>query len=429
MVGFTSTFAQTVPSLALAVRLKAPLPRARDRLRRSQPRGPDGRRAGALHGLHRLRRHGRGRFAFTELLVALCEGRDPAGLPGVLCRRDGVVAEAACAGPFDRLDELPTPDYEEYFRARRSAGHRARARPPRRVAAGRESARVLVGSEAPLHFCGAQRLTDHLPGQVAGPGPPGAGRALGAELDAVLRLRRQHPRHEYLDELFPPLRDAELDYKLFFEVKANLSRDADPDAGRRRRTAVPAGHRVAQLACARPHAQGRAARHRMSTCCVGPATTASMSAGTSSTGSRTRPSRTTASRPSSSRTSCTSSPPAHTGGSGWSASAPSSPIATASRRSGSPPSGTCRTSIPTRVNLEDLAYFFDYELEDTLARRGLRGGDEGSWTPGARPRPRDLKPELTVHRADGFIQILDGRDPEVVGVHRSKARWPRSTSD
>ena len=71
---------------------------------------------------------------------------------------------------------------------------------------------------------------------------------------------------------------------------------------------------------------------------------------------------------------------------------------------------------PPGVDLNQLAYFFEAELEDTLPdvafeelRKLLdrwREAHHGGATP-----------SLTVSRADGFIQVVDARSPDTVGVH------------
>jgi len=72
---------------------------------------------------------------------------------------------------------------------------------------------------------------------------------------------------------------------------------------------------------------------------------------------------------------------------------------------------------PPQVDLGELAYFFDYELEHTLPDAAFEevGKAVDAWR---RSTARAEGPSLTVQRADGFILIVDGRDPEVVGVHR-----------
>ncbi|MCZ7583477.1 MAG: B12-binding domain-containing radical SAM protein [Deltaproteobacteria bacterium] len=50
-------------------------------------------------------------YAFAELLKAWREGREPAGVPGVLYRKDGAVAAGPPPRPVERFDDLPFPDH------------------------------------------------------------------------------------------------------------------------------------------------------------------------------------------------------------------------------------------------------------------------------------------------------------------------------
>jgi hypothetical protein len=73
--------------------------------------------------------------------------------------------------------------------------------------------------------------------------------------------------------------------------------------------------------------------------------------------------------------------------------------------------------FPAYVDLDNIAFFFDYELEDTLpdstfdeVTKAVEAWKE-AWN-------ADTRPALTLHRAPGFIQIVDERDPLTVRVHR-----------
>ena len=96
---------------------QAPPARRRGRLRGRQLRGPDGRRAGQDDGVRRLRRHRRGRRRVPRPPRRAERGpRSRRGCGVLACRRDGTVVDGGPAEPVERLDELPTPDYGEYFR-------------------------------------------------------------------------------------------------------------------------------------------------------------------------------------------------------------------------------------------------------------------------------------------------------------------------
>jgi ribosomal peptide maturation radical SAM protein 1 len=96
-----------------------------------------------------------------------------------------------------------------------------------------------------------------------------------------------------------------------------------------------------------------------------------------------------------------------------------SPLYTAPNRFGvrsRAPEPSYRYVYPDGVDLDRVAYFFEYELADTLpdsAYDGLRravAGWNAAWT-SAPP------PELTYRSAPGYLQIYDGRYPQRRGTY------------
>ena len=72
---------------------------------------------------------------------------------------------------------------------------------------------------------------------------------------------------------------------------------------------------------------------------------------------------------------------------------------------------------PRDAKLEELAYFFDFELKDTLQPELLVGLTEAAlawkerWAAG-KPRPR-----MTFFRSEDFLQIDDARDVDSIATH------------
>ena len=161
------------------------------------------------------------------------------------------------APPTARLDDLPVPDYAEYFQRAENLGVLPRAGHRRMRASLRERAGLLVGGQAPLHVLRAERDVDVVPAQVGRPGAGGARPAGPAVPDVPLRGGRQHPRHGVLHRAVPgaPRPAGRLRTLLRGEV-GPAARAAQAD-GASRCHAHPARHRVAQHARAAPHAQGR----------------------------------------------------------------------------------------------------------------------------------------------------------------------------
>src|SRR3954470_888488 len=126
---FSSTFQQNTASFALARRLKERDPTIVTVFGGANLEGEMGLELVRSVGCVDLAVLGEGDVAFPRLLDALATGADPGAIPGVARRvGDDVVAPPAAprggadavapppaAPPHERLDELPVPDYGEYF--------------------------------------------------------------------------------------------------------------------------------------------------------------------------------------------------------------------------------------------------------------------------------------------------------------------------
>lgn len=225
VAGFTCTFQQSVASLALARRLRQRHPGIVTLF--------GGANLDGEMGLE-LMRHadqvdyaivGEADDAFPAFLTALAVGADPAAVPGVASRGPAGVTLTPPAPPRDRLDDLPTPDYTEYFERAEARGIVERTA-HRTVALPFESARgCWWGAKHHCTFCGLNGTTMSF-------------RSKSAErvLDELAELCRRHrtfrfdavdnildPR--YLTTLLPAIAESGADYDLFYEVKANLSRE------------------------------------------------------------------------------------------------------------------------------------------------------------------------------------------------------------
>ena len=224
VVGFSSVFQQSAASFALARRLKQ--------------RHPDivtvfgGANFEGEMGLELVRSVdcvdvavvGEGDLAFPQLLCALAAGTDPGAVPGVARRVGDQVLATPPTSPLLRLDELPVPDYDEYFaRAERlgvlpQVGHRDNWIPF-------ESARgCWWGAKHHCTFCGLNGSTMQFrsksPQRVLTELAEQARRYRSFRFEAVDNILDMG----YLNELFPPLIASSTDYEMFYEVKANLTR-------------------------------------------------------------------------------------------------------------------------------------------------------------------------------------------------------------
>jgi ribosomal peptide maturation radical SAM protein 1 len=225
VVGFSSTFQQNTASFALARRLKERYPDIITVFGGANFDGDMGLEFVRTLDFIDMAVIGEGDRAFPGLLSALASGADPTSVPGVARRSDGQVVATPPEPPFDRLDELPTPDYGEYFERAEGLGViPASAR--RSVWIPMETSRgCWWGAKHHCTFCGLNGLTMSY-----------RSKSVGRVLDEMGQLSRRYRSFSFeavdnildvghLKDLFPAIVDSQADYQLFYEVKANLTRD------------------------------------------------------------------------------------------------------------------------------------------------------------------------------------------------------------
>jgi ribosomal peptide maturation radical SAM protein 1 len=224
VVGFSCTFQQNTASFALARRLKRRYPHLVTVF--------GGANFDGEMGLELLRSiesvdlavTGEADASFPRLLHALAVGADPATVPGVSRRAGDRLLTAAPEAPTGDLDALPTPDYSEYFeRAERLGLLSPAAR--REVWIPFESARgCWWGAKHHCTFCGlngaTMRFRAKSPGRVLDELAGLARRYRSFRFEAVDNILDTR----YLKELFPAIADSAADYQIFHEAKANLTR-------------------------------------------------------------------------------------------------------------------------------------------------------------------------------------------------------------
>jgi magnesium-protoporphyrin IX monomethyl ester (oxidative) cyclase len=219
LVCFTSTFQQSVASLAAARRIRQLSPGTRCVFGGANCDGDQGRGLHQAFGFVDFVVRGEGERAFPELVRSLIDGTDPAGIPG-LCWRDG---ERAGANPMtDRLlapAEIPMPDYDAYFArvGRTTVGSWFE---PRLVV---EAARgCWWGEKHHCTFCGLN-------------GSAMTFRSKRPEVfrDELEQLARRHRVLDfyavdnildmaYLETVLRDLADGPCDYRIQYEIKSNL---------------------------------------------------------------------------------------------------------------------------------------------------------------------------------------------------------------
>jgi ribosomal peptide maturation radical SAM protein 1 len=224
VVGFTSTFQQNAASFALAARIKARYPQVCTLFGGANFDGEMGVELVRSVRCIDYAIGGEADVAFPEFLTALVEGHDPAEVPGVISRNGDSVSSRP-RPPFEKLDELPAPDYDEFFERADSLGlldkgSRGDVYLPFESARG-----CWWGQKHHCTFCGLN-------------GGNMAFRAKSPErvLDELADLSRRYRTFKfeavdnilsmsYLETLLPRIASEGFHYRLFYETKANLRRE------------------------------------------------------------------------------------------------------------------------------------------------------------------------------------------------------------
>jgi ribosomal peptide maturation radical SAM protein 1 len=225
VVGFSSTFQQNAASFALARRLKQRYPHivtVFGGANFDSEMGPELVRAVDCIDVAVI---GEGDETFPRLVGALAAGTDLDAIPGLARRLDGHVKVTPPVSPMVRLDDLPAPDYEEYFQHAEDlgilprVGHRNTWLPI-------ETARgCWWGAKHHCTFCGLNATTmsfrSKSPERVLDELAHQARRYRSFRFETVDNIMDT----AYLSKLFPVLVENETGYEIFYEVKANLNRD------------------------------------------------------------------------------------------------------------------------------------------------------------------------------------------------------------
>ncbi|MGF1425947.1 RiPP maturation radical SAM C-methyltransferase [Kitasatospora sp. LaBMicrA B282] len=223
VVGFTTTFMQNVPSLALAKELKRLVPGIRTVLGGSNCDGPQG------PALHRnfpqldFVVSGEGERALPALLNRLAKGTDLADVPGLSWRdADGQTvanAPAQAALPFAMV---PAPDYDSYFRALEGSSVLSHVCP---MLVMETSRGCWWGERHQCTFCGLNGsnidFRSKAPERIVKEVADLAARYQVLDLvmvDNILDMK-------YLGTVIPEMAALDLDLRIHYEIKSNLSRE------------------------------------------------------------------------------------------------------------------------------------------------------------------------------------------------------------
>jgi ribosomal peptide maturation radical SAM protein 1 len=216
VVGFSSTFQQNTASFALARRLKERFPGILTVFGGANFDGEMGLELVRSVDCIDYAVIGEGDTAFPRLLSALTSGVEPGGIPGVVSRAGATPP----APPNADLDELPVPEYGEYFeRAERLGLLHGEVWLPFESARG-----CWWGAKHHCVFCGlngtTMRFRAKSPARVRAELAHQTKRYGRFRFEAVDNILE--PR--YLTDLFPAIAEDGADYQIFYEAKANLTR-------------------------------------------------------------------------------------------------------------------------------------------------------------------------------------------------------------
>lgn len=225
VVGFSSTFQQNTASFALARRLKERHPHIFTLFGGSNFDGEMGPELVRALDCIDAAIVGEADDAFPRLLGALAEGSALSAVPGVALRVNGQVSYTPPLPPTSLLDDLPMPDYDDYFTLAEDLGILPHVG-HRKVWLPIETARgCWWGERHHCTFCGlngeTMRFRSKSPRRVLDELAQQARRYRSFNFEAVDNVLDMG----YLRELFPMLTEMETDYQFFYEVKANLSRE------------------------------------------------------------------------------------------------------------------------------------------------------------------------------------------------------------
>jgi len=223
VIGFTSTFFQHVASLALARRLKERDPRLLVAFGGGNCEGEMGLQLHRSFPFVDFVCSGEADISFPRLIQALIHGGDVAEISGVIFRRDGQTCCNTLAPERVRdLDKLPYPNYDDYFEQRTEVW------PTKTEPDGvlMETSRgCWWGEKHHCIFCGLNGTSMAFRSKTA-----------GRALDEVVALSEKYQSAfvamvdnildmNYFRDFLPELINRQLDLQLFYETKANLSKD------------------------------------------------------------------------------------------------------------------------------------------------------------------------------------------------------------
>jgi ribosomal peptide maturation radical SAM protein 1 len=221
VVGFTTTFAQSLSSLAIAKRIKEAHPEIAIVFGGANVDSEMGNEFVRAFPWVDHAVHGEAEYTFPELLAAISSGEKPICIPGISSRNGDTIYDGHqdAAVPVD-INRSPAPDYTDYVAAIEANGFKGAFK----LQLFYESSRgCWWGAKHHCTFCGLnggtmtfrQKDPDHVLQEVLNLSRDYGCLSLSAT-DNILS-------NQYWTSFLPKLASQDVDLGLFYEVKANLS--------------------------------------------------------------------------------------------------------------------------------------------------------------------------------------------------------------
>jgi len=224
LVGFTSSFQQNVASLGLARRIRERFPTVRIIIGGANMEGEMGLEYARSFSFLDHVVVGEGDLAFQKILHHLSTGKDLHGIPGVTWRDDSGLHFTEPDAPFREIDSLPFPEYDDFFERRQQLGLRYQ-KDDLPVIPFESSRGCWWGEKHHCTFCGLNG--ENMVFRAKSPT-----RVL-AELSTLAARHRITMFHaadnivdlKYLETFFSEIARSKTDFQFFYETKANLTQE------------------------------------------------------------------------------------------------------------------------------------------------------------------------------------------------------------
>lgn len=222
IIGFTTTFEQNIASLAFSKLIKQKFP---DKVIVFGGGNCEGEMGLELHKNFSWIDFvctGEGEYAFPELVHHILNNEPATRVKGIIYRDRNISVDTGAAIPVDNMDAIPVPDYEDYFRALRQTSFFSRLSPALLIETSRG---CWWGAKSHCTFCGLNggnmNFRSKSPARV---------------LEEIRLLTDQYQIRQfvavdniidmrYFKDVLPVLAEKRMGVSLFYETKANLSKE------------------------------------------------------------------------------------------------------------------------------------------------------------------------------------------------------------